>query len=111
MRIIFFTFLFITSFFYAQENHPKDYFVSPLEVPLHLSGSFGELRNNHFHSGLDFKTQQKKDSGFWHLLTDTSHGLKFLLGDTEKLFISRTPTDIQAFMLTCRNTLPKLKNM
>lgn len=60
MRITFFAFLFITSFFYAQENHPKDYFVSPLEVPLHLSGSFGELRNNHFHSGLDFKTQQKE---------------------------------------------------
>jgi len=27
-----------------------------LERPLMLSGNFGELRNNHFHSGLDFKT-------------------------------------------------------
>jgi len=31
--------------------------VSPLNIPLHLSGNFGELRNDHFHSGLDFKTQ------------------------------------------------------
>lgn len=60
MRTIFFVFLFVTPFVYAQENYPKDYFVSPLEIPLHLSGSFGELRNNHFHSGLDFKTQQKE---------------------------------------------------
>lgn len=29
----------------------------PLDIPLVLSGNFGELRNNHFHSGLDFKTQ------------------------------------------------------
>ena len=28
----------------------------PLNIPLLLSGNFGELRNNHFHSGLDFKT-------------------------------------------------------
>jgi len=29
----------------------------PLDIPLLLSGNFGELRINHFHSGLDFKTQ------------------------------------------------------
>jgi murein DD-endopeptidase MepM/ murein hydrolase activator NlpD len=31
--------------------------VSPLTIPLFLSGNFGELRNDHFHSGIDFKTQ------------------------------------------------------
>ena len=31
--------------------------VSPLDIPLFLSGNFGELRSDHFHSGLDFKTQ------------------------------------------------------
>lgn len=30
---------------------------SPLDIPLLLSGNFGELRSNHFHSGIDFKTQ------------------------------------------------------
>jgi hypothetical protein len=33
--------------------------VSPLNIPLLLSGNFGELRHNHFHSGIDFKTQGK----------------------------------------------------
>ncbi|MBR9914499.1 MAG: M23 family metallopeptidase, partial [Algicola sp.] len=32
---------------------------SPLDIPLVLSGSFAELRSNHFHSGLDIKTQQR----------------------------------------------------
>ena len=30
----------------------------PLKLPPALSANFGELRNNHFHSGIDFKTQQ-----------------------------------------------------
>lgn len=30
---------------------------SPFDFPLYLSGNFGELRSNHFHSGIDFKTQ------------------------------------------------------
>lgn len=39
------------------EKYPTNYFRSPLDIPLLLSGNFGELRNNHFHSGLDIKTQ------------------------------------------------------
>lgn len=36
--------------------HPKDYFKSPVKVPIKLAGNFGELRSNHFHAGLDIKT-------------------------------------------------------
>ena len=34
---------------------------SPLDMELLLAGNFGELRNNHFHAGLDFKTQGSVD--------------------------------------------------
>ena len=44
----------------AQYNLPEDYFDDPLQVPLVLAGTFGELRSNHFHSGLDIKTQQRE---------------------------------------------------
>ena len=44
----------------AQQSYPTDYFASPLEIPLILSGTFGELRSNHFHAGLDIKTQKKE---------------------------------------------------
>ena len=43
---------------FAQSKYPQNYFRSPLDIPLVLSGTFGELRSNHFHSGLDIKTQQ-----------------------------------------------------
>jgi len=39
-------------------QYPKNYFRYPLDLPPVTAGSFGELRPNHFHSGLDFKTNQ-----------------------------------------------------
>ena len=44
----------------GQSNYPQNYFSSPLDIDLILSGSFAELRNNHFHSGLDIKTQGRE---------------------------------------------------
>jgi len=44
----------------AQSNYPKDYFRLPLDIPMQLSGNFGELRPNHFHAGFDFKTNQQE---------------------------------------------------
>ena len=43
--------LFLSFFISAQEATP------PLDIPLLLSGNFGELRGSHFHAGLDIKTQ------------------------------------------------------
>lgn len=45
----------------AQYNHNKNYDLHPpLKIPLVLAGNFGELRSNHFHTGLDFKTNRKE---------------------------------------------------
>ena len=35
----------------------KNLFISPLKIPIALSSYFGELRVDHFHSGIDIKTQ------------------------------------------------------
>lgn len=40
-----------------EEKYPQDYFRSPMDIPLYLAGNFGELRTNHFHAGIDIKTQ------------------------------------------------------
>ncbi len=37
-------------------QYPRNDFRSPLDIPLYLSGTFGEPRNTHFHAGLDIKT-------------------------------------------------------
>lgn len=38
-------------------NVADSLFVAPFDFPLYLSGNFGELRTDHFHSGVDFKTE------------------------------------------------------
>jgi hypothetical protein len=52
-RAIIGLFFFVCIFIQAQQTVSP-----PLDIPLSLSGNFGELRTNHFHSGIDFKTQQ-----------------------------------------------------
>ncbi|MBF4492713.1 M23 family metallopeptidase [Flavobacterium sp. MR2016-29] len=52
--------LFFCHFVFAQTQYPTDYFRSPLDIPMQLSGNFGELRPNHFHAGFDLKTNQRE---------------------------------------------------
>ncbi|HNX06821.1 MAG TPA: M23 family metallopeptidase [Bacteroidales bacterium] len=59
---LFFLILFLlnsTSFAFSQKIIPKNYFIPPLDIKPIVSGTFGELRPDHFHSGLDFATQNK----------------------------------------------------
>ena len=53
MRYYLLTIFFLfNSIIYSQNS--GDY---PLEIPIILSGTFGELRPNHFHAGIDIKTK------------------------------------------------------
>ncbi len=45
---------------FSQKKYPENYFRNPLDIPVVLAGTFGELRSNHFHSGIDIKTQGKE---------------------------------------------------
>lgn len=45
---------------FSKKNYPLTDFRQPLDIlPPALAGSFGELRANHFHSGADFRTNQR----------------------------------------------------
>ncbi|CAZ97280.1 M23 family metallopeptidase [Zobellia galactanivorans] len=61
MRKLFVGLSFLFSVFgFSQEKYPQDAFRSPIDIPMVLAGTFGELRSNHFHSGIDIKTQQRE---------------------------------------------------
>ena len=55
MKANLFTLFFIV-FISAKSQSKYDF---PVELPVYLSGSFAELRPNHFHSGIDIKTRGK----------------------------------------------------
>lgn len=54
-RYIAAVFLFCSMSAFSQEKSETS-FEPPFDFPLTLSGNFGEIRANHFHGGLDFKT-------------------------------------------------------
>lgn len=68
-KVKFFYFIFLLSFLaikadaqqiFSNNTYPLTDFRQPLDItPPALAGSFGELRSNHFHSGVDFRTNQR----------------------------------------------------
>lgn len=56
IKILYTTCLSVIFCFPFFQTKAQDY-RNPFDFPILLSGNFGELRNNHFHSGIDFKTQ------------------------------------------------------
>ncbi len=59
---------FIINKTFSQYNYQKS---NPIDLPLILSGNFGEIRGTHFHAGIDIKTNGKEgfkiksiDNGF-----------------------------------------------
>ena len=55
----------------AQIAYSETNFRAPLDIPLVLAGTFGELRSNHFHAGIDIKTRGKE--GFPVLAIDSGY--------------------------------------
>ncbi|WP_435139437.1 M23 family metallopeptidase [Formosa sp. A9] len=60
MKTLFISLFLIPVLLVAQNPYPQDYFINPLNIPIVLAGTFAELRSNHFHSGMDIKTQQRQ---------------------------------------------------
>lgn len=56
---IIFTFLTLSAVFTQQIDYSKIKFHPPVDIPMVLAANFGELRSNHFHTGIDFKTNRQ----------------------------------------------------
>ena len=65
MRMKFFLLmLFVSTGFFLQAqtpDYPKGYFRNPMGIPMELSANFGELRPDHWHMGLDIRTNAKEN--------------------------------------------------
>ncbi|MDR1699550.1 MAG: M23 family metallopeptidase [Prevotellaceae bacterium] len=57
----------LLSFGTLQAQEKQYNFAHPLKIPISLNASFGELRNNHFHSGIDYATQQAEGKNVYSI--------------------------------------------
>jgi len=46
---------------FPAKNYPKSYFIYPVQAKIGLAANFGELRPNHYHMGLDCRTDQRQN--------------------------------------------------
>ena len=46
---------------FAKKNYPQGYFQWPVGAAIGIAANFGELRPNHYHMGLDCRTDQKEN--------------------------------------------------
>jgi hypothetical protein len=51
--------IFLFPLFTKAQSYPQYYFRHPLAIPMQLVANFGEIRTNHWHMGLDIRTQQR----------------------------------------------------
>jgi hypothetical protein len=57
-------FIFLTAWsasaqFFTKKNYPQNYFTWPVKANIAIVANFGELRPNHYHMGLDCRTDQR----------------------------------------------------
>ncbi len=74
---------------WGQAEYPEDSFRSPVDVPIILAGTFGELRSDHFHAGIDIKTQQRQGLPVYSIADGTVTRIKVSLwGYGKALYIA-----------------------
>jgi murein DD-endopeptidase MepM/ murein hydrolase activator NlpD len=76
-----FFFVFVVIGFTAQVPYDQTNFRSPLNIDLILAGNFAEVRSNHYHTGIDIKTNGKEgykiyaiDSGYISRINISHYG-------------------------------------
>ena len=80
MKANLFTLFFIV-FISAKSQSKYDF---PVELPVYLSGSFAELRPNHFHAGIDIKTRGKTGYKIFSLEDGYIQRIQITLGGNGK---------------------------
>jgi hypothetical protein len=93
----------------AQENYPKEAFRSPLDIPLVLAGTFGELRSNHFHSGIDIKTQQREGLPIYAIGNGTVTRIKVSLWGYGKVLYVAHPNGYTSVYGHLQKFAPKIE--
>lgn len=79
------------SFIAHSQTKKEAGFRSPLDIPLYLAGNFGELRGNHFHTGIDIKTQGVEGKAVYSIGDGYISRIKISTGGYGKAIYVRHP--------------------
>ena len=103
------TLIFLINFSLKSQNEPK--WVAPLEIPIQLSGTFGELRNNHFHAGLDIRTQGRQGLKVRSVQKGRISRIRVSVSGYGKTLYIEHPNGTTQYMRILKSLLQKLRNL
>ena len=86
-------------------------FNPPLEIPLIISANFGELRPNHFHMGLDFKTNGREGVKILAIADGYVSRIKISPYGYGKVVYINHPNGITSVYAHCSSLLDKLDSI
>src|ERR1700722_11252291 len=52
---------FVSAQLFQSSSYPLKEFRNPLDIPISLAANFGEIRLNHYHMGLDIRTEHREN--------------------------------------------------
>ena len=107
IKVICFIVVIHTAFFLWGQN--KTDFVSPLDLPFSLSGTFGEPRSTHFHAGIDIKTQGKEGWEVKSIAPGNISRIRISLGGYGKALYLDHPDQTSSVYAHLKKFAPKIE--
>lgn len=99
-----------SSFVFSQKDSYSNYH-SPLEIPLILSANFGEIRPNHFHMGIDFKTKGVEGQKILSIEEGYVSRIKISPYGYGKVIYVNHPNGITSVYAHCSAFVPKIDSI
>lgn len=90
-NFVFYLFFILLSASLEAQEKREEGFRSPLDIQLYLAGNFGELRSNHFHTGIDIKTQGVEGKAVYAIEQGYISRIKISTGGYGKAIYIRHP--------------------
>ena len=101
---------FFSHFVFSQKLNNTNYH-PPLEIPLILSANFGEIRPNHFHMGLDFKTNGVEGQKLLSIEDGYVSRIKISPYGYGKVIYINHPNGITSVYAHCSGFVPKIDSL
>jgi len=99
--------LFSISLIFSQKDQSK--LIPPLDIPLSISGTFGEIRSSHFHAGLDIKTGGKQGLKVRSVLDGKVSRIRVAISGYGKAIYIDHPNGMTSVYAHLKNFSPKIE--
>ena len=106
-----FSFCLLNLYLFSQIKTKKNNFQSPVDFPIYLAGNFGEIRAEHFHAGIDIKTQGVEGKNIYSIDEGYISRIKISANGYGKTLYINHPSGYTSVYGHLSNLKPEINNL